>query len=583
MRLVPVSLPQRPVYFQQGLPGALRHAFLAVKVNERLIAAAARIHAIDPRLNIVVLDALRSRATQRGIRDRYALSLRSDAKEPTKEELDSFVADPDETFVHGTGGAVDIWLLRDGAEVDLGVHFDQFDSRSAPDFYARNPPRNATDRQRAADRQLMVDAMLEQDFVVLNNEFWHFEYLTTRWAAARNAAPILTAVIDPPNVESVNLETHALSPWPMQNTGVAPAFLCPPDRQRALNHESGDPYYVRASSLLEQQLLAELAGIIDTPSSFPGALFPSGLSAASYVFRSLDVDHIIVGGDTYYEVTVSAKSAARRRQVSFEKFEPAKSAVRLDKLLRRRARGKTLVWVDSPSNWFLVSADIAGLAAVAHSHGAILAVDTSVAPTQRLFQFGADIVTISLSKYPSCGTTSGGALFGRPDLFAQIAELRGIEGTMLAQEAVQQIFVHTKTLPDRIAALKQKRKRVVSLLKQFPFVRSVQSVVGSGQIVFHVDPAIGTRIEEVAAANAALPGMPKLMCTFGAYISSIEHYGSNPRFRTGLAADRAGSNEAAIPETAVRLSIGSEPTEKVLAALRTLLWQCQPHYVRAAS
>ncbi len=571
MRVVPVTISSRPVYFEQGLEGASRHHFLADIALEKLLVLRDTVRAIDADLDVVVLDGLRSRQTQRALRERYISELQSNGIDPSTVALDDFVADPDSIFSHGTGGAVDVWLLRNGVEVDLGASYDEFSDRSAPDYFERYPAQDSEAKQKAAARGVLVNAARSAGFLVLETEFWHLEFGTIRWGIANGVEPVLTQIVSLPNIESTNVDLHAFSAWPVADSGVAPAFHSPGDRQRALAHETHDPYYVRSGSPIERQLLSQLAMVIEAPPGYVGALFPSGLSAASNVFRRLGLERIIIGYDTYYEVRASALDAARAHGIQIDTLPHPKSDNQLREILKKNESCRTLVWVDSPSNWLLLESDIEGLARIAHEYGALLAVDTSVAPCQRLFSSGLDLLAMSLSKYPSGGSTAGGVLFGHPAIMRSIQEGALLEGCVLAPEAASRILVGTMTLSDRMAAISPKVRRIAAFLEKISMVREVHTAEGSGQIVLHVTPDHGAQIEAIVAANAAVYGMPKLMCTFGAPVSSIEHFNTNPRFRSGIAADRNATGESSIPATAVRLSVGAEPVESIISALRFIL------------
>jgi cystathionine beta-lyase/cystathionine gamma-synthase len=60
-----------------------------------------------------------------------------------------------------------------------------------------------------------------------------------------------------------------------------------------------------------------------------------------------------------------------------------------------------LVWIESPTNPRLLVYDIAAIAASAHAHGALVVVDNTFATPlfRQPFQFGADIVVHSVTKY----------------------------------------------------------------------------------------------------------------------------------------------------------------------------------------
>ena len=70
---------------------------------------------------------------------------------------------------HSRGSTVDLTLVNTstGVELDMGTNFDFFDERSRPDSMA------VTDEQRK-HRLLLSTLMMQQGFVPLEAEWWHF-------------------------------------------------------------------------------------------------------------------------------------------------------------------------------------------------------------------------------------------------------------------------------------------------------------------------------------------------------------------------------------------------------------------------
>lgn len=70
---------------------------------------------------------------------------------------------------HSRGSAVDLglYMLKTGAEVDMGSDFDLFGPISSHDS-------ELVDDQQRANRQLLRNAMMKQGFVAYNLEWWHY-------------------------------------------------------------------------------------------------------------------------------------------------------------------------------------------------------------------------------------------------------------------------------------------------------------------------------------------------------------------------------------------------------------------------
>ena len=85
--------------------------------------------------------------------------------------------DPATPPPHLTGGTVDLTLTLDGTPLAPGAGFDDFTERARSDALEKQP---GADRE---VRRMLYWAMRRQGFVLLDCEWWHFEYGTRRWAA----------------------------------------------------------------------------------------------------------------------------------------------------------------------------------------------------------------------------------------------------------------------------------------------------------------------------------------------------------------------------------------------------------------
>ena len=90
-----------------------------------------------------------------------------------------------------------------------------------------------------------------------------------------------------------------------------------------------------------------------------------------------------------------------------------------------------LVWIETPTNPLLQVLDIARLAELAHSRGALLAVDNTFASPflQRPLELGADLVIHSTTKYlGGHSDVIGGAVIGQSELLRPIAFYQNAAG-----------------------------------------------------------------------------------------------------------------------------------------------------------
>jgi cystathionine gamma-synthase len=128
-------------------------------------------------------------------------------------------------------------------------------------------------------------------------------------------------------------------------------------------------------------------------------LFSSGMAAATAAFLALEPgDHVIVPRVMYWGLRTWLCSFARQWGLDVEQVPNGD----LDALASAVRKGRTkLVWIETPANPTWQISDIAAYAEIAHSAGAYLAADSTVATPvlTRPLTLGADLVMHSATKY----------------------------------------------------------------------------------------------------------------------------------------------------------------------------------------
>jgi methionine-gamma-lyase len=125
-----------------------------------------------------------------------------------------------------------------------------------------------------------------------------------------------------------------------------------------------------------------------------------------------------------------------------------------------------LIHAESPCNPILRLTDLAGLAALAHDHGALVSVDSTLATPviTRPLAHGVDLVIHSLTKFINGhGDALGGAVIGRRELIARIRARSGVYlgATLSAQNAwlilrgIDTLFPRLRTASANALALAQ--------------------------------------------------------------------------------------------------------------------------------
>jgi len=127
------------------------------------------------------------------------------------------------------------------------------------------------------------------------------------------------------------------------------------------------------------------------------AAFASGMGASMSIFQALAPgDHVLAHVDAYYGTSRLLREIFQRwgLDISFVDMSDLRAA---EKALRPKTK---LAWMETPSNPLLKIVDLAAVANIVHTAGAICVCDNTWAPTlQRPFDLGADLVLHSTTKY----------------------------------------------------------------------------------------------------------------------------------------------------------------------------------------
>lgn len=148
------------------------------QVAERLKIAASKL---PPGVQLKVIEGHRSLEAQRQIFDEVMEKVRKDHPDWNEEEVcvetSTFVAPPDNTPPHSTGGAVDLTLIReDDKELDMGTDLNGGYSGVCHTFS------ESISEEARRNRQILIQAMQSAGFVNYPAEWWHWSYGDRYWA-----------------------------------------------------------------------------------------------------------------------------------------------------------------------------------------------------------------------------------------------------------------------------------------------------------------------------------------------------------------------------------------------------------------
>lgn len=213
---------------------------------------------------------------------------------------------------------------------------------------------------------------------------------------------------------------------------VIPPLVSSATYARGPGHELPDEFqYSRSGSPTVrdvERVLARLDGGAEA------MLFGSGMAAVTTAFETLRAgDRVVAPRVMYHGAQDWLFRLSERRGIELALFDAADPGALASSVA---GADTALVWIESPVNptWDVI--DIEAAAGTAHAAGAVLAVDSTVAPpvTTRPLELGADLVFHSATKYLNGHSDlTAGALITREadDCWAEIRHVRTLAGTII--------------------------------------------------------------------------------------------------------------------------------------------------------
>ncbi|HVS62018.1 MAG TPA: cystathionine gamma-synthase [Thermoanaerobaculia bacterium] len=316
-----------------------------------------------------------------------------------------------------------------------------------------------------------------------------------------------------------------------------------------------------------------------------GIVTSSGMAAVHLALQLLEPGDLLVAPfDCYGGTHRLLTSLARRGAFRLELVDLTDFAAR-DAALARRPR---MVWIETPSNPLLRITDVRAVAALAHEHDTLVAVDnTFLSPAlQRPLELGADLVVHSTTKYLNghSDVVGGAVIAAEPELHEQIgwwANCLGITGAPFDSYLTLRGL---RTLGARLRAHLENTTEVVDLLVAHPAVSKVHypglpdhpghavarsQQRGFGAIVsFEIASERGSR-HELAAVERFVEGLR--LFTLAESLGGVESLVAHPATMTHAAMEPEARRAAGIGDALLRLSVGIEDPKDLVADLRHAL------------
>ncbi|MBA2647276.1 MAG: cystathionine gamma-synthase [Pyrinomonadaceae bacterium] len=305
-----------------------------------------------------------------------------------------------------------------------------------------------------------------------------------------------------------------------------------------------------------------------------GYAFASGMAAIDTTLRLVKAgEHVVVSDNTYGGTFRLFSRILSGYGIEFS-YVDTSDATSVEAAIKENTR---MVFVETPTNPVMVVTDLQAVSDVAHRAGArVICDNTFMSPyLQRPLEFGVDIVIHSTTKYLNGHSDSvGGVVVLNDEKDAEwIAFVQNGVGAILSPFDSWLTLRGTKTLAVRMEQHDQSGRAVAAFLEEHPKIEKIyypgslshrqhdlakrQQRGFGGMVAFEV----GT----LDNARAVLEGVR--LCTLAESLGGVETLISHPATMTHASVLPETRARLGITDGLVRISVGLEDTDDIIADL----------------
>jgi cystathionine beta-lyase/cystathionine gamma-synthase len=359
-------------------------------------------------------------------------------------------------------------------------------------------------------------------------------------------------------------------PDPSTGAIVAPIYQTSTYVQSELGRDKGYDY-ARTNHPNRKALERTVAKLEGGQSAY---VFSSGMAAIDAVFRLLRPgDHVIVSEAVYGGVFRLSTQLLVHFGLEFS-FVDTSSPETVIAALRPNTK---MLYVETPTNPTLRVADLATMAKLANDRAATLVVDnTFLSPyLQRPIELGAHIVVHSMTKYLNghSDATGGAAILTRPEDAEKIYFIQRSAGTGLAPMDCFLVSRGIKTLAVRMLQHNANGMAVARHLDAHPKVKKVYypglASHPQHEIARKQQRGPGAMLSfDLGNLEAARRFLNRVkICSLAESLGGVETLISLPAIMTHASMPPEVRERVGITEGLVRLSVGIEDVEDIIADL----------------
>jgi len=332
--------------------------------------------------------------------------------------------------------------------------------------------------------------------------------------------------------------------------------------------EFGNYDYTRSGNPTRTLVEEQLARLEDGKYA---SAFASGMAALAALTHGLKPGEEIIAGDDLYGGTVRLLERVVSRHNVAVRYADTSDLDAVRRLTTARTR---LILIETPSNPLFRISDITQLRELAHSVGAILAVDNSMLSPifQKPLNLGADVVIHSATKF-LCGhsdVTAGAVISNDRELHDAVAFQQNAQGAGLSPFESWLLLRGLKTLSLRVERQNLSARKIAEFIQEQPAVSEVfypgleshaghavhqRQTTGDGGVLsfttgdsnFSARVVEATRLFRIAVSFGSVGSTISLPCR-------MSHASIPPSLR----------NRLGPPEDLVRVSVGIEDVNDLI-------------------
>ena len=365
-------------------------------------------------------------------------------------------------------------------------------------------------------------------------------------------------------------------PDPTTGAVVTPIYQTSTYVQEGIGRHKGYEY-ARTQNPTRRALERNLAALEGGTDAY---CYASGMAATNAVLTLVKAGQRVVVSDNVYGGTHRLFTKVLAPYGLEFAFIDASDAAAFD----AQAGSFDLLWIETPTNPLMKVCDVAALAAVSRKRGAILVVDnTFMSPFfQRPLGLGADIVVHSTTKFLNGHSDSvGGVAVVKAEAHAKwLQYVQNAAGAILSPFDSWLVLRGTKTLALRMPRHEENAAKVAFFLRGSSKVGRVnwpgfpdhpghevhkRQATGFGAL-------ISFDLGSLEAADRLLQTVR--LCSLGESLGGVETLISHPATMTHAGYTQAERDALGIGHGLVRISVGCEDADDLLADLRKGLAEC---------